>query len=83
VLGPALHAGHLAAVSGAIVTAGLNIDRIDRLSGRTPLASTGTGRVCVELAASGTLAHEDQLRATLMGLTRAFDIDVAFQHDTV
>ena len=37
VLGPTLTAGHLAAVSGVIVKAGLNIDRIDRLSGRTPL----------------------------------------------
>ena len=83
VLGPALGAAHLAAVSGAIVRAGLNIDRIDRLSGRTPLEATGSGRVCVELAASGTLADEDALRATLMALTRDFDIDVAFQHDTV
>jgi phosphoserine phosphatase len=83
VLGPALNAAHLAAVSGAIVKAGLNIDRIDRLSGRTPLAATGTGRVCVELAASGALADEDQLRATLMALTREFDVDIAFQHDTV
>jgi len=83
VLGPALGAAHLAAVSGAIVKAGLNIDRIDRLSGRTPLEATGTGRVCVELAASGRLGDEDSLRATLMALTRDFDIDVAFQHDTV
>src|SRR5512139_1837250 len=78
VLGPALGAVHLAAVSGAIVRAGLNIDRIDRLSGRTPLEATGSGRVCVELAASGALADEDQLRATLMALTREFDVDIAF-----
>jgi phosphoserine phosphatase len=64
------------AVSGAIVEAGLNIDRIDRLSGRTPLECGSSGRVCVELAASGPLADEDRLRATLLGLTRAFDIDV-------
>jgi phosphoserine phosphatase len=83
VLGPSLSARHLAAVSGAIVDAGLNIDRIDRLSGRTPLASAGNGRVCIELSASGTLADEDRLRATLLDLTRALDIDIAFQHDTV
>ena len=41
VLGPTLTAAHLAAVSGVIVKAGLNIDRIDRLSGRTPLSGTG------------------------------------------
>src|SRR5581483_3428 len=37
VLGPALTAAHIEAVSGAIAAAGLNIDRIDRLSGRTRL----------------------------------------------
>src|SRR6185436_13161315 len=34
VLGPALTAAHLEAVSGVIARVGLNIDRIDRLSGR-------------------------------------------------
>ena len=83
VLGPALNAAHLAAVSGVIAGVGLNIDRIDRLSGRTPLAPDGAGRLCVELWASGDLASEDEMRTALMALTREFDIDVAFQHDTV
>ncbi|MBX7187757.1 MAG: phosphoserine phosphatase SerB [Vicinamibacteria bacterium] len=83
VLGPALDAAHLAAVSGVIATVGLNIDRIDRLSGRTPLQADGAGRVCVELSASGDLSSEDEMRAALMALTHEFDIDVAFQHDTV
>jgi phosphoserine phosphatase len=83
VLGPTLTAAHLAAVSGVIVKAGLNIDRIDRLSGRTPLSGTLQGRVCVELAASGSLAHEDAMRAELMALTHEFDVDIAFQHDNV
>jgi phosphoserine phosphatase len=82
-LGPTLAAAHLEAVSGALVRNGLNIDRIDRLSGRTPLDGAGTGRVCVELSASGDLASEDDLRASLLDLTHQFDIDVAFQHDTV
>lgn len=82
-LGPALDAAHLEAVSGVLVRNGLNIDRIDRLSGRTPLDGAGTGRVCVELSASGDLASEDDLRASLLDLTHQFDIDVAFQHDTV
>ena len=62
---------------------GLNIDRIDRLSGRTPLDANGPGRVCVELSASGDIASEDVLRASLIALTQDFDIDVAFQHDNV
>jgi phosphoserine phosphatase len=83
VLGPTLHATHLAAVSGIISRAGLNIDRIDRLSGRTPLDANGSGRVCVELSASGDLASEDEMRTALLALTHEFDVDVAFQHDNV
>ncbi len=83
VLGPTLTAAHLADVSGAIARAGLNIDRIDRLSGRTPLEpADGLARVCFELAASGDLANEVALRADLMALTSQHDIDIAFQEDT-
>src|SRR3954453_7653719 len=84
VLGPALTAAHLEAVSGVIASAGLNIDRIDRLSGRTPLEADGRpGRTCVEFSASGYMGSEDELRASLMALTQDFDLDLAFQHDTV
>lgn len=83
VLGPALMAAHLEAVSGAIANVGLNIDRIERLSGRTPLDVGGSGRMCIELATSGDLASEDDMRAALLALTQEFDLDVSFQHDTV
>lgn len=83
VLGPVLSAAHLADVSGVVARAGLNIDRIDRLSGRTPLDGGDLGRVCVELALSGQLASEDDFRAGLMALSRDHDIDIAFQHDNV
>jgi phosphoserine phosphatase len=83
VLGRVLTAAHLADVSGAIAAAGLNIDRIDRLSERTPLVPpNGAARMCVELAASGALASEHEFRAALMALTARHDIDVAVQHDT-
>jgi phosphoserine phosphatase len=83
VLGPTLTAAHLEAVSGVIANAGLNIDRIDRLSSRTALDESGPGRVCVELAASGLIRSEDDMRTALLALTRAFDVDIAFQHDNV
>lgn len=83
ILGTALTAAHLAAVSGVIANAGLNIDRIDRLSGRTPLDAGGVGRTCVEFSASGAIASEDDMRSALLALTQDFDLDVAFQHDTV
>jgi len=84
VLGPEITAVHLAEVSGILANAGLNIDRIDRLSGRTPLdPAESPNRVCVELAASGELADEEAFRASLMSLTEDYDVDVAFQHDNV
>lgn len=81
VLGPVLTATHLRDVSGVVARAGLNIDRIERLSGRTPIDSGDAARVCVELALSGETAHEEDLRAALAALTYVHDIDIAFQHD--
>jgi phosphoserine phosphatase len=84
VLGPEITAVHLAEVSGILAVAGLNIDRIDRLSGRTPLdPEESPNRVCVELSASGDLADEERFRDSLMRLTEEHDVDIAFQHDNV
>lgn len=82
-LGSTLTAAHLTDVSGAVARAGLNIDSIDRLSGRVPLGPPlEVPRVCVELAASGTLADETAFRGDLLALAMRHGIDVAFQHDT-
>jgi phosphoserine phosphatase len=84
ILGPEISGTHLAAVSGVVADAGLNIDRIDRLSGRTPLQRPAEhNRVCVELAASGEPIDEDRMRAALAHLTEDHDIDIAFQQDTI
>ena len=81
-LAPCITAAHIADVSGVLAAAGLNIDRIDRLSGRTPLIAPDVpSRICVELAVSGELADEDATRAALVQLTDRCDIDIAFQHD--
>jgi phosphoserine phosphatase len=83
-LGEEIDARHLTAVSGILARGGLNIDRIDRLSGRTPLKGSETPRrVCIELSASGSLAGEENVRAALARLTDEFDIDVAFQHESI
>ena len=69
-LGPAIGASHIAQVSGVLAQAGLNIDRIDRLSSRVPLTrddnagtneSVGTNlqvcpRFCVEFTATAPSA---------------------------
>jgi len=84
-LGPAITAAHLAAASGILSAAGLNIDRIDRLSSRTPLTPTdGCQRFCVELTATPAGdVDEDRVRTDLARLTAAGDLDVAFQHESI
>lgn len=94
-LGPSIGASHIAQVSGILAAAGLNIDRIDRLSSRVPLTvDNGVGtnlqvgpRFCVEFTATaltaGTVVDEDTVRTGLATLTQAGDVDVAFQHDSI
>lgn len=83
-LGRDISGAHLAAVSGIVAGAGLNIDRIDRLSERVPLEQPDRpSRMCIELAASGEPRNEEGMRAALAHLTEEYDIDIAFQHDTV
>jgi phosphoserine phosphatase len=87
-LGPAIGASHIAQVSGILATAGLNIDRIDRLSSRVPLElDDAQPRFCVEFTATAptaaTLVDEDTVRTGLATLTQAGDVDVAFQHDSI
>lgn len=94
-LGPAIGASHIAQVSGVLAQAGLNIDRIDRLSSRVPLTledRVGTNlqvcpRFCVEFTATApsaaTLVDEDAVRTGLATLADTGDVDVAFQHDSI
>lgn len=87
-LGPAIGASHIAQVSSVLAAAGLNIDRIDRLSSRVPLDKVDAqSRFCVEFTATApsaaTLVDEDSVRTNLASMTEAGDVDVAFQHDSI
>ncbi|MFM8536294.1 MAG: phosphoserine phosphatase SerB [Acidimicrobiia bacterium] len=86
-LGPAITAGHIARVSGILASAGLNIDRIDRLSSRVALSpAESQPRFCVEFtatAATPAVVDEDPVRTDLATMTAAGDVDVAFQHDSI
>lgn len=86
-LGPAITAAHVAEVSGVISANGLNIDRIDRLSSRTPLdRDASTERFCVEFTATAAApidVDEDRVRTGLAAITQSGEVDVAFQHDSI
>ena len=75
---------HVAAAAGLVAGQGLNIDAIQRLSGRPPRAADGRARrACVEFSVRGHPADEPALRAGLMDLARREPVDVAWQRDTV
>ena len=87
-LGPSITAAHIAQVSGVMSANGLNIDRIDRLSSRTPLdRDASSQRFCVEFTATAAAApievNEDRVRTALAAITESGEVDVAFQHDSI
>ena len=88
VLARKITAEHIARVSAVIAEFGLNIDRIERLSGRVPLNAVGAdpmlaqGKACVEISARGPL-NDGEFRSRCMQLASALDIDVAYQEDNM
>ncbi len=83
-LGRTITAQHIAKVSGVIEHHRLNIDIIERLSGRASLVETAEGqRACVEFLVSGDLEDALGLRSAFMTITHDFDIDIAFQADSM
>lgn len=83
-LGRTITARHIAKVSGVIEHHRLNIDVIERLSGRASLNQTNEEqRACVEFSISGELEDSFGLRAAFMNITHEFDIDIAFQADSM
>lgn len=84
VLGRVITAEQLARVSAAISENSLNIDRIERLSGRLSLTGqTPSANGCIELEVSGEVDCSDKLRADLLALTQAFNVDIAFQRESI
>jgi phosphoserine phosphatase len=84
ILGRAISANHLAKVSAIIAEHGLNVDRIERLSGRRSLAvHTSSSNACVELRASGNATSEASMRAEFLATAHDLRIDIAFQRESI
>lgn len=67
---------------------GLNIDSINRLSGRIGLdvlqgKAENQNNACVEFSVRGTPLDKTALRADFMELSARLNVDIAFQRDTV
>jgi phosphoserine phosphatase len=84
VLGRVITAEQLACVSAAISENELNIDRIERLSGRLSLTGNNPNtNACIELEISGETDSSKNLRIELMTLAQTFNIDIAFQRESI
>jgi phosphoserine phosphatase len=77
-------AGHLAKVTAVVANYGLNIDRIDRLSGRVPLQGVDRqSKASVEVSVRGSLSDISGFRQAIMHLASELDIDIAYQEDNM
>lgn len=77
-----IEAKHISKVTELVVSHGLNIDRITRLSGRVPLGQNDLhAKACVEFSLRGELADETIVRRSLLEMANTLDIDVAYQED--
>ena len=84
ILGRSISANQLSVASGIVAAHALNIDRIERLSGRMSLAAhTPDATACVELRASGMVLSEAQMRAELMAAAHDLRVDIAFQRESI
>ncbi len=84
VLGKQIRAEHISRVSELIAVNGLNIDRINRLSGRALLSTpVHKRRAAIDFHVRGEVADLSVMHATFLQLSQRLDIDVAIQADNV
>ena len=82
VLGRSITFQQIARISSIIAAHGMNIDRIERLSGKLA-PEIETENACIELAVSGDATREAGMRAEFLAVAQELSIDVAFQHECV
>jgi len=85
VLGRRLTARHIALVSDEIARQGLNIDGIQRLTGRMPLGDTdlGKSKACVEFSVRGNPNDYEQLQRRFLQISAEEEFDISLQKDTI
>ena len=77
-------AEHIARVSSITASHGLNIDHIDRLSGRVPVGlPADQSKGCIEFSVRGEPDDAEALRAEFLTIAQELNVDIAFQQDSV
>lgn len=84
ILGRKLSASSIALISEEIAKQGLNIDSIQRLTGRQPLDDEEPkSKSCVEFSVRGTPENIEEMRKRFMQISSDGDFDVSLQEDTI
>lgn len=84
ILGRRISAEHIERVSTITARNGLNIDHIDRLSGRIPESQPIDQRkACIEFSVRGDPEDLDALRAEFLTIAQELNVDIAFQKDSI
>ena len=74
----------IARVTSVISSHGLNIQGINRLSGRIPMGKLpAQSKACVEFSARGSLPVAAEFRRELLEVAGALDVDLAYQQDNM
>lgn len=75
-------AAQIAAIASIVAEHGLNIDNMNRLSGRVSLLDDRTDqKACVEFAVRGEPKDLDGMRSQFMEVASLHGVDIAFQRD--
>ncbi|KAA0876547.1 phosphoserine phosphatase SerB [Nitrincola tapanii] len=86
-LGRRISAAHIARVTDIAARHGLNIDNVNRLSGRLPLEKIASHdlntKACVEFSVRGIPADASALRQEFLKAAADYDVDIAFQQDDI
>ena len=83
-LGRVLTAKQIAAVAQIITDQGLNIDNINRLTGRIPLDESQRSRkACVEISVRGTPVDKSSMQKDFLQLSSDLNFDISFQEESM
>ncbi|MCH5346616.1 MAG: phosphoserine phosphatase SerB [Muribaculaceae bacterium] len=85
ILGRRLTAKHIAMVTQEVSDQGLNIDAIQRLTGRIPLKmeESDRSRSCVEMSVRGNPRDHQAMQKKFMEMAATEDFDISLQEDTM
>jgi phosphoserine phosphatase len=78
-------ARQLAEVTRVISEQGLNIETIQRLTGRMPLDVTETpvAKGCIEFSVRGNPSNAESMKSAFMDISARLNVDISFQEDSI